>query len=225
MPGTDGVEATRRIMAESPCPILVVTATVSGHIGKVYQAMGYGALDAVDTPVLGPEGDSQADLRCCDKIDLIGRLIGKAPSRTPDELTPSAALPTGRSREPALHPLVVIGASTGGPFALAGGPGQAAQGASRRHCDRPARRCHVRAGAEGMARRAVGAKGHAHHGGDGALRGRDLPLVHRRITSSWARIAGFITRQSRARSATVPRSTFSSTAWPGTGPGRASACS
>ena len=53
MPGTDGVEATRRIMAESPCAVLVVTATVSGHIGKVYQAMGYGALDAVDTPVLG----------------------------------------------------------------------------------------------------------------------------------------------------------------------------
>ena len=57
MPGTDGVEATRRIMAESPCPILVVTATVSGHISKVYQAMGYGALDAVDTPVLGIGGD------------------------------------------------------------------------------------------------------------------------------------------------------------------------
>ena len=57
MPGTDGVEATRRIMNESPCAILVVTATVSGHISKVYQAMGYGALDAVDTPVLGSGGE------------------------------------------------------------------------------------------------------------------------------------------------------------------------
>jgi len=118
MPGTDGVEATRQITAESPCPILVVTATVSGHIGKVYQAMGYGALDAVDTPVLGSEGDLTGGSSLLDKIELIGRLIGKAPSRTPDELPPSAALPTGRSREPALHPLVVIGASTGGPFAL-----------------------------------------------------------------------------------------------------------
>ena len=43
MPGTDGVEATRRIMGESPCAILVVTATVTGHLSKVYQAMGYGA--------------------------------------------------------------------------------------------------------------------------------------------------------------------------------------
>ena len=57
MPGTDGVEATRRIMSDSPCAILVVTATVSGHISKVYQAMGYGALDAVDTPVLGAGGE------------------------------------------------------------------------------------------------------------------------------------------------------------------------
>ena len=30
MPGTDGVEATRRIMGESPCAILVVTATIAG---------------------------------------------------------------------------------------------------------------------------------------------------------------------------------------------------
>ena len=43
MPGIDGVEATRRIMGESPCAILIVTATVSGHLSKVYQAMGYGA--------------------------------------------------------------------------------------------------------------------------------------------------------------------------------------
>src|SRR5262249_57602104 len=30
MPGVDGVEATRRIMGESPCAILVVTATIAG---------------------------------------------------------------------------------------------------------------------------------------------------------------------------------------------------
>ena len=33
MPGIDGTEATRRIMAETPCPVLVVTATVSGNFG------------------------------------------------------------------------------------------------------------------------------------------------------------------------------------------------
>ena len=32
MPGIDGVEATRRIMGESPCAILVVTSTLAGTL-------------------------------------------------------------------------------------------------------------------------------------------------------------------------------------------------
>jgi two-component system response regulator WspF len=40
MPHVDGVQATRQIMAGSPCAILVVTATVSGNISLVYDAMG-----------------------------------------------------------------------------------------------------------------------------------------------------------------------------------------
>src|SRR5215813_13685850 len=50
MPVMDGVEATRRIMAESPCPILLVTSNVCGNFSMVYRAMGYGGLDAVNTP-------------------------------------------------------------------------------------------------------------------------------------------------------------------------------
>ena len=43
-------EATRRIMAESPCPILVVTSTVSGHFqpGSTTRWVT-GALDAAST--------------------------------------------------------------------------------------------------------------------------------------------------------------------------------
>jgi two-component system response regulator WspF len=53
MPVMDGVECTRRIMADAPCPILLVTGTVEGNMSLVYDAMGAGALDAVNTPVLG----------------------------------------------------------------------------------------------------------------------------------------------------------------------------
>src|SRR5262245_57765290 len=77
MPGTDGVEATRRIMGESPCAILVVTATVSGNVHKVYQAMGYGALDAIDTPILGPRGEISGAKVLLHKIELISKLLGK----------------------------------------------------------------------------------------------------------------------------------------------------
>ena len=59
MPRLNGVEATRQIMKQSPCPILVVTATIPGHYELVIQAMGAGALDAVETPALGPGGTVQ----------------------------------------------------------------------------------------------------------------------------------------------------------------------
>ncbi|MFO0890916.1 MAG: chemotaxis response regulator protein-glutamate methylesterase [Isosphaeraceae bacterium] len=117
MPVMDGVEATRRIMHEKPCPILVVTATVSGHIHKVYQAMGYGALDAVDTPILGTSGELGGATSLQRKIDVISKLIGKAPPPRPEVSAPGAVRPTPVNSS--LHPLVVIGSSTGGPFALA----------------------------------------------------------------------------------------------------------
>ena len=70
-------------------------------------------MDAVNTPVLGTGGEVEGGSPLLRKIDLIGRLIGKVPSRTPDEHTPSAASLTGRFQAPALHPLVVIGAFNG----------------------------------------------------------------------------------------------------------------
>ncbi len=122
MPGIDGVEATRCIMGESPCAILVVTATVSGHLSKVYQAMGHGALDAVDTPTLGTKGDIAGAAILMYKIDVINKLIGK-PSERPrswrSEASPSKSAQTASWSKPSLQPLVVIGASTGGPQALA----------------------------------------------------------------------------------------------------------
>jgi two-component system response regulator WspF len=113
MPKMDGVESTRRIMAETPCPILIVTATVSGQIDKVYKAMGFGALDAVDTPVLGTTGDMAGGDPLMRKIEIIGKLIGKY---QPPHLT---TVPPPRPCASAREPLLVIGASTGGPFAVA----------------------------------------------------------------------------------------------------------
>lgn len=114
MPKMDGVESTRRIMKEAPCPILIVTATVSGQIDKVYQAMGHGALDAVDTPVLGTCGNCFGGADLLKKIQTIGKLIGKyqprCPSWTPPPSPPAAI---------GLEPLLALGASTGGPFAVA----------------------------------------------------------------------------------------------------------
>ena len=114
MPVMDGVEATRQIMARSPCAILVVTASVDAHAARVFAAMGHGALDAVDTPMLG-QGDPRAGAApLLKKIDLIARLIGQRPNvRRP--ATGEGAIVAGAPR----NPLVAIGASAGGPAALA----------------------------------------------------------------------------------------------------------
>ena len=113
MPGMDGVESTRRIMIEAPCPILIVTATVSGQIDKVYKAMGFGALDAVDTPVIGTTGDMAGGGPLLRKIAVIGKLTGKY--QAPPATTVAAPRTSASTREP----LLLIGASTGGPFAVA----------------------------------------------------------------------------------------------------------
>jgi len=121
MPGIDGVEATRRIMGESPCAILVVTATVSGHLSKVYQAMGHGALDAVDTPTLGAKGDIAGAAVLLYKMDIINKLIGK-PTERPRYWQSETSSPRpsfGSWSTRSIQPLVVLGASTGGPQALA----------------------------------------------------------------------------------------------------------
>src|SRR5665213_3703870 len=81
MPIMDGVEATRQIMAQSPCAILVVTATVEGHTAKVFEALGAGALDAVQTPVLGASGQLGGASGLKLKIETIRQLITRSRDR------------------------------------------------------------------------------------------------------------------------------------------------
>lgn len=114
MPGCNGAEATRILMEESPCAILLVTATVEGNMPLVFEAMSYGALDAVQTPALDPEGGIAGAAELLRKIGTIGRLIRvQEPAEADTILLPRAARPPE-----AFPPLVLLGASTGGPAAL-----------------------------------------------------------------------------------------------------------
>ena len=96
---------------------MIVTSSVSGHLGKVYEAMGLGALDAVDTPELGPPAGWAAARLLLDKIGTIAKLVGLAPRPV---LASSVVVdpPSWSDVEPS-WPLIVIGSSTGGPAALA----------------------------------------------------------------------------------------------------------
>jgi two-component system response regulator WspF len=113
--GTDGIEATRRIMITAPCAIVIVTGSVQVNAARVFEAMGHGALDVVSLPAPGTTSDlrdSAAPLLA--KIATVSRLIG-------DKDAPRTVLPSRNGTSGALrhNPLIAIGASAGGPTALA----------------------------------------------------------------------------------------------------------
>jgi len=151
MPRMNGAEATREIMRVAPCPILVVTATVTGNAGLVYEALGAGALDAVNTPSFTQGATLRGGEELLRRIHLVARTqhaaaaesvaigrrtIPSPPSPPPiarPSLVKSAAPQSPSSRaagsDGSLAPsvpsprtmcaIVAIGASTGGPRAVA----------------------------------------------------------------------------------------------------------
>ena len=110
MPELDGVEATRQIMQKAPCAILVVTGQPQDNVGQVFRALGAGALDVTATPIL--RGAPGGDAELLAKIKTIGKLIRAGGHE------PQAAAGAERPDGPARH-LLAIGASTGGPVAIA----------------------------------------------------------------------------------------------------------
>ncbi|MBY0456879.1 MAG: chemotaxis-specific protein-glutamate methyltransferase CheB [Gemmataceae bacterium] len=112
MPSVDGAEATGRIMRKCPCPILIVTSSVNTNFPLVFQALGAGAVDAVDTPTLGPSGTIQNATKLVERLkkleDAIAGMSGSSVVLTPLSRAVPADLP----------PVVALGASTGGPEAL-----------------------------------------------------------------------------------------------------------
>ena len=115
MPVMDGIEATKRIMAGSPCAILIVTVSVGANAWRVFEAMGHGALDAVDTPALGTGNPVTSAAPLLAKIDILEKLVVDRSVGTPAPFGAWEGSPS-----PARHGgLLAIGASAGGPAAVA----------------------------------------------------------------------------------------------------------
>ena len=109
----DGVEATRQIMAIAPCAILIVTDNVHSHTARVFEAMGQGALDVVEMPDLGPVQLLGNAAPLLSKIVTISRVIGERDASRHGRASDLRSQPLLR------QPLIAIGASAGGPAALA----------------------------------------------------------------------------------------------------------
>ena len=177
-------------MAHSQCPILIVTASVSGHLGRVYEAMGLGALDAVDTPAAG-RPDRRFDHA---RQNRDHRQAGRAWRRSQrSHLRFADAAPTPPVGRNPSWPIVAIGASTGGPAALAevlsGLPGD--QGRGRR--DRPARRRRLRPRPGPMADRADRQARRADRARRPAVARTDLDRIDERSRDSRTSLAGSTT--------------------------------
>ncbi|ASG22970.1 chemotaxis-specific protein-glutamate methyltransferase CheB [Nitrospirillum viridazoti] len=122
MPRLGGLAATRRIMEETPCPIVVVSSTMSDHVAATFRALDAGAVAFVHRPV-GVGHPRQAieaaelaqTVRLMAEVKVVRRWAN--PSKLPREPVarpmPEATLQGGT--RPAV---VAIGASTGGPVAL-----------------------------------------------------------------------------------------------------------
>jgi len=117
MPRMDGLEATERIMAYTPTPILVVSSSVHGEgMGLAFDALQRGALEVIKKP----EPKDWAELeqigrevlrsvRILSNVKVVTHIRGRRDERSAD--APQAGHAGKRS-------LVAIGSSTGGPSAL-----------------------------------------------------------------------------------------------------------
>jgi chemotaxis response regulator CheB len=114
MPVMDGVETTRRIMSSTPCAILIVTGSIQMTARPIFEAMGHGALDAIDSPLLGAGKIEERAAPLLAKIATISRLVADRRGRRRDAGS-GAGVPHASRHDT----LVAIGASAGGPAVLA----------------------------------------------------------------------------------------------------------
>lgn len=136
LPGMDGVAATRRIMAEHPVPVVVVSAHTGAGSVQAAEALAAGAVDVLHKQEIHLGGATSAvavalrrRLRRLSRVRVDRRPRGgtraEAPAPAPAPVArrrrapapPPAPAPAGTWRPHDIH-VIGIAASTGGPSAL-----------------------------------------------------------------------------------------------------------
>ncbi len=127
MPELDGIAATRKIMAESPVPIVICSTSMDHDSTEMsYRAIEAGALAAVAKPKgPGAPGAQETVKRLLRQVKLMSavkviRRFSSAASPPPAPQFQSTAIEDSFLRDLRRCPptLIAIGASTGGPMAL-----------------------------------------------------------------------------------------------------------
>ena len=118
MPKMDGLEATERIMAFTPTPILVVSSSVHGEgMGRAFDALNLGALEVIKKPEPRDWADLerigrevQRKVKILANVRVITHVAGRR-DRSGYRAKPIEAGAGARTT-------VAVGSSTGGPSAL-----------------------------------------------------------------------------------------------------------
>ncbi|PZO80206.1 MAG: chemotaxis response regulator protein-glutamate methylesterase [Sphingomonas hengshuiensis] len=115
LPGIDGLEATRRIMADHPTPIVVISASMDGGaMGTSMDALRAGALSVVEKPVgLGDAAYAQVAHEIRTQLAIMSEVA--VVRRRMHAISPVPVQPP-RQRGASM---LLVAASTGGPPALA----------------------------------------------------------------------------------------------------------
>jgi two-component system chemotaxis response regulator CheB len=120
LPGMEGFEAARRIMALRPTPIVVVSGLNMGEVGLTMKALRAGALAVVEKPVAAGHSEYEAmAARLCTQLVIMSevKVIRRRENGVISSSRSSAkAMPRFQSAAPVR--LIAVGASTGGPNAL-----------------------------------------------------------------------------------------------------------
>jgi len=89
--------------------VAVIGLAPSDAVGDGYEALGLGALGLLEPPRLDDGGELIGAQRCLTKIDRLAKLVGSYPAKEPAH----AVSASSHAR------IIALGASTGGPLALA----------------------------------------------------------------------------------------------------------
>ncbi|MFS0738444.1 chemotaxis protein CheB [Sphingomonas sp. 1P06PA] len=115
LPGMDGLQATRQIMADRPTPIVVISASIDrSETSTAMAALSAGALSAVEKPPgIGDPAHPRVAREICTQLAIMSQV-----AVVRHRIRPRTAAAV--SRRPAVAPkLILCAASTGGPQALA----------------------------------------------------------------------------------------------------------
>ncbi len=123
MPRMDGVTFLRKLMAQSPIPVVMCSSLVGANTETLAQAMAAGAVDIICKPQIGIRGFlEESRITICDTVRAAAqaRLSALRPRPVEAKLSADAILPPPGSRAMAktTDRVVAIGASTGGTEAL-----------------------------------------------------------------------------------------------------------